>query len=311
MILIDWRTASVEAVSRLYAAETARWRGDLHWDIESQWPTVESARLGGLVPGFIAQSSTGEVLGWSFQVVHRDVLQVGALVSDSPATTARLVNAIVTSAEGRAARSIMMFGYFDAPGLDSCVGPYGFAVERYRYLQKMLSQEPGHPGDISLSRRSAPGAKGDHYDHLNATDMTNLLIASYAAVDPLRPFAKTGRRDEWIEYVAQLTVANGCGTFEPAMSPVVAGEFGGLHGAALVTRIAPGVAHLAQVAVHPVARGRSLGHQLVASAMTAARNHGCDTFTLLVSEKNTRAASLYQRMGFVDGGAFVSVGRVD
>jgi ribosomal protein S18 acetylase RimI-like enzyme len=45
--------------------------------------------------------------------------------------------------------------------------------------------------------------------------------------------------------------------------------------------------------------------------MTAARDQGCDTFTLLVSEKNTRAASLYQRMGFVDAGAFASVGGVE
>lgn len=296
MIVSDWRTASVEAVARLYAAETSRWRRDLHWDIAAQWPIVEAARLAGQVPGLIAQSSTGDVLGWSFQVLHRDVLQVGALISDSPATTARLVNAIMTSADGRAARSIMMFGYFEAPGLAGCLEPYGLAMERYRYLHKPLS---GGAGDPAIARS---------YDHAQATDVTNLLVASYAAIDPLRPFAKTGRRDEWIEYVTQLTVGNGCGTFEPAMSPLVAGEFGGLHGAALVTRIAPGVAHLAQVAVHPVVRGRSLGHQLVVSAMAAAREQGCDTFTLLVSEKNSRAASLYERMGFVDSGAFASVG---
>jgi GNAT superfamily N-acetyltransferase len=307
MIIRDWRTAGVEAVSRLYAVETARWRRDLHWDIEGQWPTVESARRSGQVPGLIAQSSTGDALGWSFQVVHRDALQVGALVSDSPATTERLVNAIMTSAEGRAARSVMMFGYFEAPGLDGCLERYGLAMERYRYLQKPLETEAGE------SAFAAPELRRDRltsrtYDHAKATDVTNLLIASYAAVDPLRPFAKTGRRDEWIEYVTQLTVANGCGTFEPALSPVVPGEFGGLHGAALVTRIAPAVAHLAQVAVHPVVRGRSLGHRLVARAMTAARDQGCDRFTLLVSEKNTRASSLYARMGFVDGGAFASVG---
>lgn len=301
MLVSDWRTASVEAVSRLYAAETARWRRELQWDIASQWPTVEAARRSQQVPGLIAQSSIGDVLGWSFQVVHRDVLQVGALVSDSPATTARLVNAIMTSLEGRAARSIMMFGYFEAPGLDDCLAPYGLAMERYRYLQKPLN---GPEGESIF----APPIKRT-YDHARAMDVTNLLVASYPAVDQLRPFAKTGLRDEWIEYVTQLTLTNGCGTFEPAMSPVVAGEFGGLHGAALMTRIAPGVAHLAQVAVHPVARGRSLGHQLVASAMTAARDQGCHTFTLLVSEKNTRAASLYQRMGFVDGGAFASVGQ--
>lgn len=296
MILLEWHAAGVETVSRLYAAETERWRRDLHWDIAAQWPLVESARVGRQLPGFIAQSSTGEVLGWSFQVVHRDVLQVGALVADSPATTARLLNAILTSREGRSVRSVMMFGYFDAPGLDACLEPYGLVLERYRYLQKTLAAVP------------AETTVAQTYDHAKATEITNLLVASYDAVDPLRPFAKSGHRDEWIEYVAQLTVANGCGRFEPAMSPVSTGAFGGLDGAVLATRIAPGVAHLAQLAVHPIVRGRKLGRQLVARALTAARRHGCDRMTLLVSERNESAGRLYERLGFEDSAAFVSVG---
>jgi ribosomal protein S18 acetylase RimI-like enzyme len=299
MIVSDWRVAGVEAVSRLYAGETLRWRRDLHWDIAAQWPMVEVARTNGQLPGCIALSSAGEVLGWSFQVVYRDALQVGALVSDSPATTERLLDAIMTSGEARAAHSIMMFGYFEAPGLDACLGRYGLALERYRYLQKALGAEAREP---AIART---------YDHANATAVTSLLAASYEAIDPLRPFAKTGHRDEWVEYVTQLTVANGCGVFEPAMSPVSPFEWGGLEAAALVTRISPAVAHLAQVAVHPVVRGRSLGRQLVTSAMGLAKGHGCDRVTLLVSEKNARAAALYARMGFAEGAAFASVGRAD
>jgi len=298
MILIDWRSATVEAVSRLYAAETGRWRRDLHWDISAQWATVEGARASRRLPGFIAESSSGQVLGWSFHLLHRGALQVGALVADSAATTERLVDAILRSDEARTASSLMMFGYLDAPGLERCLSPRGLAVERYRYLQRSLT-----------AGGAEPPAAARTYDHTDAAAVASLLAASYDAIDPLRPFARSGHRDEWIEYVAQLTHGAGCGVFEPAMSPVLPGEFGGLDGAALVTRLAPGVAHLAQVAVQPVMRGRKVGWQLVLAAMAAAERQGCDRLTLLVSERNEAAGRLYERLGFVHTGAFQSVGR--
>ncbi len=300
MIVRDWRAAPVEVVSRLYDAETARWRHDLHWDIAAQWATVETARANRQLPGFIAQSSSGDVLGWSFHLLHRGALQAGALVADSPATTERLVDTILRSDEARTASSLMMFGYLQAPGLDACLSPRGLTAERYRYLQKAL---PSRQADSRVTGRT--------FDHADTTAVTDLLVASYDAVDPLRPFAKTGRRDEWVEYVSQLTFGNGCGTFEPDMSPVTPCEFGGLDGAALVTRIAPGVAHLAQVAVHPVVRGRKIGSQLLRGAMTAAQREGCDRLTLLVSERNEAAGRLYERLGFVEAAEFQSVGRAE
>lgn len=297
MIVRDWRTARDEAVSRLYETETKRWQRDLHWDIASQWAAVETARATHQLPGFIAESPSGEVLGWSFHLLHRDALQVGALVADSPATTERLVDSILRSDEARTASSLMMFGYLDAPGLDGCLSPRGLTAERYRYLQKALP-----------ARQADSGARGRTFDHADTTAVTDLLVASYDAVDPLRPFAKTGRRDEWVEYVSQLTCGDGCGTFEPTMSPVSPCEFGGLDGAALVTRIAPGVAHLAQVAVHPVVRGRKIGSQLLRDVMAAAQRQGCDRLTLLVSERNEAAGRLYERLGFVQAAEFQSVG---
>jgi len=298
MNVSDWRSAPVGAVARLYAGETERWRRDLHWDIASQWATVESARTSWRLPGFIARSSSNEVLGWSFHLLHRDGLQVGALVADSPATTERLVDAILRSDEARTASSVMMFGYLDAPGLDQCLSPRGLAVERYRYLQRSLT-----------ASTAAPLAEARNYDHADAAAVTSLLAASYDAVDPLRPFAKSGQRDEWTEYVAQLTHGHGCGVFVPALSPVLPGEFGGLAGATLVTRLSPGVAHLAQVAVDPVMRGRKIGWQLVLAAMAAAAGEGCERLTLLVSERNEAAGKLYERLGFVETAEFQSVGR--
>ena len=182
-------------------------------------------------------------------------------------------------------------------------------MEHYRYLQKAFGAETGEPSAFAPTALRRDRLLTRTYDHANATDLTNLLVASYDVVDPMRPFAQTGHRDEWVEYVTQLTVANGCGTFEPTMSPVLSFECRGLAGAALVSRIAPDVAHLAQVAVHPVMRGRKLGRQLVINAMTTAQRQGCERFTLLVSERNETATRLYERLGFEVTASFASVGR--
>lgn len=297
MIVSDWRTARPETVSRLYSAQTDRWLCDLDWDIASQWGTVETARANQELPGFIVQSPAGEILGWSFHLIHRQTLQVGAFVSSSLETTARLIEAILGSQEARQTTGLMMFGYFQAPGLRALLEPAGLGVERYRYLQRALDVAP------------KPETNFPTYDHGYSIAVSDLLAASYDAVDPLRPFAPTGQRDEWVEYLAQLTIAQGCGEFDPAMSPVSPCEFGGFEGAALVTRIAPTVAHLAQIVVHPLVRGRKVGRGLVLDAMSRAARQGCDRLTLLVSERNEKAGRMYERLGFEETASFVSVGR--
>jgi len=297
VIISDWRAASADDVQRLYAAETARWRRDLGWDISTQWPVVESARAAGTLPGWIARSPAGEVRGWSFHLLHRDTLQVGALASDAPETTRQLLAAIRSSPEAGSAGDLLIFGYHQAPGLAACLEPLGYQVQSYRYLEKSLDTPvaPAAPALRSFERADAPG-------------IAALLAAAYPAVDPVRPFARTGHRDDWVEYVAQLIFGRGCGDFEPSLSPVSPGEEGSLAGAALVTRIAPGVAHLAQVAVHPVVRGRRVGRSLIDAAAAAARRQGCARLTLLVSDCNEPARQLYGRLGFVETAAFASVG---
>jgi predicted N-acetyltransferase YhbS len=89
------------------------------------------------------------------------------------------------------------------------------------------------------------------------------------------------------------------------MSQVAAGGEA-LDGAAIVTRLAPSTAHLAQLAVRSEARGRGLGRQLVELALEKAAAAGCDCMTLLVRESNGPARSLYARLCFTERAAFVA-----
>jgi len=49
-------------------------------------------------------------------------------------------------------------------------------------------------------------------------------------------------------------------------------------------------------------RGQGVGQRLIEQAMTFARGNGASSINLLVDPTNTRAISLYQRIGFVQTG---------
>ncbi|MEZ5284185.1 MAG: GNAT family N-acetyltransferase [Vicinamibacterales bacterium] len=98
----------------------------------------------------------------------------------------------------------------------------------------------------------------------------------------------------------QLIGTTGRGFFDPALSVVAPAPGGGLDGLAIVTRIADGTAHLAQLAVRASAQGRRLGPALLEGGpRRAARRSGHRSMTPLVHEGNRRARHSYDRAGFV------------
>jgi len=63
--------------------------------------------------------------------------------------------------------------------------------------------------------------------------------------------------------------------------------------------------------VHPDYRGRGLGERLIRAAIDAARAAGFERIELSVYGRNTRAAALYRRVGFVHEGTRVRGRKVD
>jgi ribosomal protein S18 acetylase RimI-like enzyme len=77
-------------------------------------------------------------------------------------------------------------------------------------------------------------------------------------------------------------------------------------GLALMTDIAPGTAHLVQLAVDPAARGARLGEALVGRACALLQQASYQTLTLMVSERNVAARALYDRAGFRHDATFLA-----
>jgi len=68
--------------------------------------------------------------------------------------------------------------------------------------------------------------------------------------------------------------------------------FGGMH-------VVWEDAHVTNVAVHPLYRGRGLGEQLMRELISRARERGANRMTLEVRVSNTAARALYHKLGFV------------
>jgi ribosomal protein S18 acetylase RimI-like enzyme len=294
---VDWRHSDPRKLAALYAAEIRRWSGTLGWDTARSWDQIELGRRLGTVPGLLALEANGAIVGWTFYLLHRDVLQIGGFVAASEAATTALVNGLLSSTTAASARSVTLFAFTDAPGLTDALMGWGFGIHHYEYLSRTLTPEPdARPWD---GRRWQVGDVGA---------AAALLSTAYPGADDARPFAPRGTPAEWQEYVGQIVSAAACGTIMPDSCFVVPDGPDRIAGVILVTRLAAGTAHIAQLAVKPLTQRRGLGRLLVNAACASATSAGCQRITLLVNDRNTRARRLYAGCRFEGVARFVSAG---
>jgi ribosomal protein S18 acetylase RimI-like enzyme len=91
----------------------------------------------------------------------------------------------------------------------------------------------------------------------------------------------------------------GCGTFDAEGSFVaVHKRVRSLVGLILCSRVRHDVGHVTQVCVLPEYRSHGLGESLIAATVGNLRQRNFSLLSLTVTETNTRAVALYQRLGF-------------
>lgn len=293
----SWASVPASAFAAVVSAEQARWRDTLHWDTRDVWTAVEHARVDGRLGGAVTRADDGAVTGYAYWSVHHGEVHCGALTSASPGGTAVLLDALLTASVAHDAAPIRLFASAAAPAVDDLLVARGFELGPYRYLSC--------PAAATDASRSA-GRAWDIRD-LDAT--VELLRASYAGADAGRPFAPRGTVAEWRQYASELVLGHGCGRFRSSLSLALPGPRGTLDGVALVTDIGEGSAHLAQLAVHPSARGAGLATRIVDTVRAVAAATGYRRLTLLVRDGNRAAERLYARLGFERRASFTSAVR--
>lgn len=287
MTIADWRDIPAAQLAPVLAQERERWLAALHWDYSRTLADIERARVSGRLPGFVALDGQ-RIVGWTYFLSHRQTLLIGQLWSTQPQGTRLLVDAVLATPDAQASPTIIGFGFFDAPRATDVLRAAGFVVEPYLYLSRDLSRPMERP------RRDC----GSYDPHANR-DVAHLLRGAYLTSPPNRPFALGGSEPEWVEYVTQLTLGNGCGVFDAASS-VLRDDGRAIEGVAIVSAIAGDTAHLCQLAVNPGARRIGLGVDLLATACGRARQNGRARMTLTVASSNTAALALYRRFGFAE-----------
>lgn len=313
---VDWRACDAVDVAPLIEAEVRAWRDALWWDIAEPWRVVEPARQAGQLPGLVATSSDhGRPTGWTAFLPHNGTLQVMAIVADDERSTAALVDGIVDSAEARMCDATVVCVRDTGPVLRRVLGSRGFVLDPYRYLACDLDA-PAIDGALNRSRVSS-GLVQRWRDHDAA--MASLCELAYRHEPGVRAFAPGGTPAEWRQYIATLVQGTGCGWFLPELSFVAPADgtrdggdgarpSGILDGAVMVTDLGTGVAHIAQLAVDPLVRGRGLAGGLVDTALAeSARLY--ERMSLLVSSSNVAALHLYESRGFRDHASFIVASR--
>jgi ribosomal protein S18 acetylase RimI-like enzyme len=284
----SWQAAPTAEVLSLLHRECARWSVDLGWDLARDWAAVDPARRVGLLPGWVVRGTDHQARGWAFGVDLDGERQVGAVVADDADAAQHLIDAL--TADPSVAHTLAFVRATDVVNA-ALLRANGFDVQPYAYL-------------IAPTAGASLGVDTWRTDDRVAT--AEVLMRAYADDRSLRPFARRGTPDDWLDYVDALTMRPGCGVFSPHCSVVIR-DGQRLLGVALVTSIGPTTAHLAQLAVAPDARGRGLAQTLLAEARAhAGRVLRASRLSLLVSTANTPALTLYARAGFRHTGDFVA-----
>jgi ribosomal protein S18 acetylase RimI-like enzyme len=281
-------------VEALFEAERRQWLSDLGWDTAEAFSEIEDARTAGRLPGLLAVDDRGGICGWTYFLIDDRIAQVGSLVGESPEATRALIDSIVARAAGHA-ECVTCFSYNRAPGLEAALAAHGFEVTRYQYLSRTAPA-------LDPFRADGAGTWRDD-DEQPAAD---LLRAAYGSNG--RYFAAHGLSQEWQRYVHNLVAYPGCGRFDRTATRVLR-EDGRMAALVMMTALGPGVAHVAQVAVHPEHRRQGLAGKLLDRALALAHAAGRSRTTLLVEEGASAARTLYARLGFRPCATFIAARR--
>lgn len=299
--IVDLASLSPDDLERLWSEERMHWKQCLHWDSEPASTLVRAAVRRRRLPGK-ALLVEGKVVGCGYYLIDRSRAILGSFTLMESARSSPLVAALAQSlltamkSDPAVCRIETQFVPFELPSLGEVFLAAGFRPYERAFLRSDLAADRPSPTEPV----EQDGAF--HFEPWRARYSTRAAAlmqqAHRGSVDAeMNEMYRTERGCRGL--LDNIVAQHGCGPLVPEAS-YVARRPGApsISGFLLTTEISQGHAHLAQVAVGPSAQGHGLGRRLLGRAIESLARANYRTVSLMVSETNQRALSLYESMGF-------------
>jgi ribosomal protein S18 acetylase RimI-like enzyme len=294
--IVDISSLEPRELELLWEREASLWLDELCWDISPVLGVIRRAVERKSLAGKAARLGT-DVVGYTYYILegHRAVL--GSLIFASGAEASeigfRILGSLLASIDTDPSvhRVESQFISFGLPWLSEFFRDRGFTEHNRRFLRRSLeatdAEVPESPN--LLFELCSPGC-------LNEASQL-MQEAHEGSIDAeMNELYRT--REGCRTLLDNILHRRGCGEPVPSASFIARDPDNGVSGIVISTQIAPGHAHLAQVAVSPVMQGRGLGKLFLHRALATLARAGFHTVSLMVSGANRKAYALYDSLGF-------------
>ena len=309
--IIDIRHFELSAFSELLEAESRTWNEKLYWDFTSSARVISNCLQDKRLAGF-ALALDGVVRGYCFFFCDGEKGLMGDLfVNPVPAGLEQALKLLEHANETLLAtpglrRVEAQLPHYTFEDLESNFTSWKYSGYRRRFMALLLPEWQPHawsgPGRSHSTRRAT--ASLDEFwitpcDKKYVREAAELLFGAYhnhvdAAInDQYSSLAGATRLLDNILYY------QGCGEFlEQASKVAVHRLTRKLVGVLTVTAVRSDTAHIPQIAIARTLQGIGLGTALLESAFNDLAKAGFQRVSLTVTDANSGAFHLYERLGF-------------
>jgi ribosomal protein S18 acetylase RimI-like enzyme len=308
---LDLRHFSAQHLRPLLDEESALWSSRLRWDYRNSASLVLQYVDSHLLTGYVALDQ-GRVCGYIFCVYENHKAVIGDVFVSRRGLDETAAATIETQLIERLLETLQ-----NTPGLTRVEaqlllhphgmhrGPFeraGFRLFPRLFMGLDLRARTATPAMQSSPDSEIEGAAGARYRQWMASDFDlapQVITGSYAG------HIDSEINDQYLSIAgAQRFLHNivrfpGCGIFEEQPSWVLAPPGNQkLLALLLCSRVSAGVGHVTQLCVLPQFQHQGVGKKLMDLCAASLQARGCEAITLTVTEQNTDAVTLYQRLGY-------------
>ena len=298
--ILDLRHFSSHHLRPLLEHETRTWANLMSWDYRSSAEMILRYIDSKILPGYAAVEN-GRVCGYAFFVYESSKGVVGDLYADQSIR-------IPGSSVERLLATHVVETLQQSPGIhriEAQLLPHESGAVQEPFVQEGFRQYPRLFMVLPLKTRpqiqisSTPEIEFRRWGEQDFQPAASVITAAY------RGHIDSDINDQYRSLHGSLRFLNnivrfpGCGVFDNNASFVAVHRLTrAVIGVLLCSRVREDVGHVTQVCILPEYRGRHIGESLIALATHELRSRNFNALSLTVTESNTKAVSLYHRLGF-------------